>query len=112
MANEHFKALMRQGKIATQNPRAALEAVAGAEKAAAQDSIICPNCSHTLGIEKDVTPDDFFKPGLGVYVTNADPIIDGPEDVEENNGQVIVCLYCGYDVTEVVQGFYGTATND
>jgi predicted nucleic-acid-binding Zn-ribbon protein len=111
MANEHFKALMRQGVIASKDPREVLKHIGGGEKAQ-QDSIRCPNCSNTLGIEKDISPDDFFKPGLGVYVTNADPILDGPEDVNENNGQVIVCLYCGYDVTEVVQNFYGTAKND
>lgn len=118
MPNEHFKALMRKGQQATQNPREALKHL-GSESAAAatQDSIRCPNCSNTLGISKDLltaSNDDvpFFTPGIGVYVTSADPIIDGPQDMDENGGRVIVCSFCGYDVTEPVQNFYGTAVND
>jgi hypothetical protein len=34
-------------------------------------------------------------------------MIDGEEDVNENGGKVVVCQYCGYDVTDVLQGFYG-----
>lgn len=117
MPNEHFKALMRKGQQATQNPREALKHL-GSESAAAatQDSIRCPNCSNTLGIKPGLltSNDDqpFFEPGLGVYVTSADPILDGPQDMEENQGKVLVCSYCGYDVTEPVQTFYGDAIND
>jgi DNA-directed RNA polymerase subunit RPC12/RpoP len=108
VANEHFKSLLRQGQMATQDPRATLKHVA--ETAQAQDSVQCPNCSNALGVQPDLTTNDdpfVYIPGLSVYVTTADPMIDGPDDVEENGGKVVVCQYCGYDVTEVLQGFYG-----
>jgi hypothetical protein len=108
VANEHFKSLLRQGQMATQDPRASLKHVA--ETAAAQDSIPCPNCSNALGVRPDLTTDNdpfMYIPGLSVYVTVADPLIDGEEDVNENGGKVVVCQYCGYDVTDVLQGFYG-----
>jgi DNA-directed RNA polymerase subunit RPC12/RpoP len=106
--SEHFKALLRQGQMAARDPRESLKHVA--ETAAAQDSIQCPNCSNALGVQPDLTTDDdpfAYIPGVGVYVTNADPMIDGAQDVEENQGKVVVCQYCGYDVTEVLQSFYG-----
>lgn len=113
--SEHFKALMRQGRMASRPGREALTNVSGAEQAKQVDSIRCPNCSHTLGIAPDLTEDNtdpfMLKPGLDVYVTEADPIIDGERDTEENGGKVIVCWFCGYDVTDPVHAFYGDAPN-
>lgn len=106
MANEHFKSLLRQGQMATQDPRKALEHIA--ETAQVQDSVQCPNCSNALGVQPDLTGDDspfVYHPGLSVYVTTADPMID--EVDTGDTGKIVVCQYCGYDVTEVLQGFYG-----
>jgi DNA-directed RNA polymerase subunit RPC12/RpoP len=108
VANEHFKSLLRQGQMATRDPRKVLGEVA--ESAQVQDSIQCPNCSNTLGVQPDLTTDNdpfAYIPGVSVYVTNADPLIDGEEDMNENGGKVVVCQYCGYDVTDVLEGFYG-----
>lgn len=108
MANEHFKALLRQGQQATRDPRASLKQIT--ETAQVQDSIFCPNCSNSLGVQPDLTNDNDpfgYVPGVSVYVTNADPLIDGESDMEENGGKVVVCQYCGYDVTDVLEGFYG-----
>lgn len=96
--SEHFKTLLRQGRISQLPSRETLARLT--ESAAQMDSIRCPNCSNTVGVDPDPAKSQ-------TYTVPADPIIDGPLDMEENDGQVQICPYCGYDLTDTIQGFYG-----